>query len=226
MNETSWNTWRVQPTDNGIWSSNTMTSKSLHTTLHPDHDTLYTFKDFDDFSQSDLLQPWMEFEPNIISFIVTDELIDTYSKMYGDTFPPHIILDQDHQSAPSRLLWQDVEHPTRFLQGIWTLWFLNGFVRRIFKFQDKTELLTPKMNNVVWPTPNPSWSKITSKFIVKDTKHIEQKIGNDTFDAIKITFTVTLFSDKIPIRLHEKTPRPVCIGDREMLYISANRKQP
>lgn len=222
MNEIPWSDWLDKNSANQL--NIDIAWDNLANTLNQRYETLHTFKDFDEFKNSKILNLWTEFEPNIIQFTVTDGLIDKYSEMFNDSFTPHVIIDESHQSFPSKLLWQSPENNTKFLQGIGTLSFLNGFVRRVFKFQDKTELLTPKMNKVTWPTPNPSWSNMTSKFIIKDKRILDVKIWEQTFEAVKIVFDAQLFSDKITTRPNEDKPRPVCIAEWEMLYISPNAK--
>lgn len=197
---------------------------NLANTLNQSYETLHTFEDFEEFKNSDLLKPWTEFEPNIIEFTVTDTLIDEYAKMFNDSFTPHVILDKEHQSFPSKLLWQSTDNQTKFLQGIGTLSFLNGFVRRLFKFKDKTELLTPRMNNVKWPRPAPEWSKITSEFVIKKKENVDLKIWDKAFEGVKITFDTKLFSDKIPVG-PDGMPIPVCVAEWDMLYISPNEKE-
>jgi len=183
---------------------------------------LYIFNSFEDFkNDNELVRPGVEFEPSSVKFKVTDNSIKLYASMFNDLFPPHVVLEEGSISAASMVLSGEYkEKPTVFLQGIGTLSFLNGFVRRIFQFKDKTELLTPGFNKIRFPSPNPSGSNIRSKWKILEKKVKTINTPDGPIEAVEIIFEAKVYSDKIEPRQNESEARPVCTAEWIMLYMS------
>ncbi|MEI6529337.1 MAG: hypothetical protein WCN88_02990 [Candidatus Falkowbacteria bacterium] len=183
---------------------------------------LYKFDSFEDFkNDNEIVKIGAEFEPNSVKFKVTDDSIKLYASMFNDLFPPHVVLEEGTISAASKVLSGEYkEKSTVFLQGIGTLSFLNGFVRRIFQFEDKTELLTPGFNKIRFPSPNPSGSNITSKWKILEKKIKTINTPDGPIEAVEIIFEAKVYSDKIEPRQNESEARPVCTAEWIMLYMS------
>ena len=170
---------------------------------------LHIFESFQNFKDSDLLQVWKEFIPsNKVKFTVTDELIQKYGEMFQDLFAPHTKIVKWSRSILSDVLDQEPWKETRMLHGMWTLSFLTWRVRWIFAFKDNTEIIVPRLDNVIWTKPVPSWSKMSAIFRIKEVNTEKTlKINDKTYNAVEVVFAIIENSHlvEVPVMVAEWT---------------------
>jgi|GEM_PF-1787204 len=161
---------------------------------------LYTYKSFADFRDDEVIATvGSKFEPNIINFQVTAESIKTFGELFQDLFPPHLVSEKNSNSIFNKILGGDFLHQaTIFSHGLATLSFLSGYVRRIFRFEDGTEIITTGFNKVRFPAPNPVGSKISSTWIIREKTLRRIKLAEVETEAVEIVFFIKLYSDLVP----------------------------